>query len=354
MTSSPNGSARVEGSIVPFNPSRFTDLQVVFSNVLVPSLSPYTVTFAGRKVQSGRLWLDLDYKVENGELLGSNDIRLADFTLGERVEAPDAMNVPLKLAVALLTDSKGEINLSVPVRGDVDNPRFSVADAVKQALGNVINRVVTAPFRALGKLFGGKAESLASIEFRPGSADLSPEQREKLDALTRALQDRPQLQLVVSAPHDPQGDAAMLKRELARRELAVALGREAANVEGPGPIAYDDPATRRALERLLQERIGAEAVSQWRAEIGGGNNGEGTVSRAIYEAIFDRIAAAQPVRDTATQVLATERARTIAHYLQRHGVDPARVRTGHIAEVRAGSQGAVSAQLQFAATGDSG
>lgn len=90
----PYGSARVEGSIVPFNPSRFTDLQVVFSNVLVPPLSPYTATFAGRKVESGRLWLDLDYRVDNGELLGSNDIRLAEFTLGERVEAPDAMNVP--------------------------------------------------------------------------------------------------------------------------------------------------------------------------------------------------------------------------------------------------------------------
>ena len=349
----PYGSARVDGSIVPFNPSNYTNLQVVFNNVLVPPLSPYTATFAGRKVESGRLWLDLDYKVEGGKLLGSNDIRLTDFTLGEPVEAPGALNVPLNLAVALLTDSKGQIKLSVPVRGDLESPRFSVADAVKQAVGNVLQRLVTAPFRALGNLFGGKADALASIEFRPGSADLNPEQREALDALSQALQERPKLQLVVDAPHDPQADAAMLKRQLARRELAAALGRPVASDEDPGPIAYDDPATRRALERMLKARTGAEPPSQSGAETSGDTNtGEGTVARGVYQDMFARIASAQPVTDTATRVLATQRARTISQYLQQHGVAPARVQTGRIAEVRAGSEGSVAARLQIAALGD--
>ena len=87
-TVAPYGSASVQGTILPFDAARYTDLHVVFENVLMPPLSPYTATFAGRAIDSGRLWLDLEYKIADGQLVGKNDVRLADFTLGERVKAP--------------------------------------------------------------------------------------------------------------------------------------------------------------------------------------------------------------------------------------------------------------------------
>ena len=349
-TIEPYGSASVSGAIAPFAPSQFTDLRVMFNNVQVPPLSPYTATFAGRKVESGKLWLDLEYKIADGELLGKNAIRLADFTLGERVKAPSAISVPLDLAVALLTDAKGEIHLSVPVRGDLDNPTFSVASAVRQALGNVLQRMVTAPFRALGRLFGGNAESLAAIDFEPGSAALRPEQREKLDALTRALQERPRLQLVVSAPYSPQTDALALQREQARRDLAQALGRRLEANEDPGPIAYDDPATRRALERMLREQAGADAVRQLDSDLARASDAE----RSLYEAMFDKIAATRAMGEGAMQLLAAQRARAIAGYLAHQGVGRERVQTGRILAVQDASAGAVSAQLQVAPTGPTG
>ncbi len=343
-TIEPYGSAKVEGSIAMGDPRHFTDLHVEFNNVLVPPLSPYTATFAGRKVESGKLWLDLNYKVRDSELLGKNEIRLADFTLGEKVEAPNAMDFPLNLVVALLTDSKGVIHFSVPVRGDLDNPSFSVASAVKQALSNVLRRLVSAPFRALGRLFGRSTDSLASIDFQPGSAKIAPQEREKLDALVRALSERPRLKLVVSAPYDAQRDASVLQRELARRQLAQALGRNIPQGEDPGPIAYDDPATRRALEQLLQQAAG-EALAELRAKFGGASDG---VGRAFYQAVFEHIASNQALRDSSIQLLATERARAIVRYLEQHGVQPERVQTGRLAPVRA-EDGPVSAQLQVAA-----
>ena len=349
-TIEPYGSASVSGTIAPFAPSQFTDLQVMFNNVQVPPLSPYTATFAGRKVESGKLWLDLEYKITDGELLGKNAIRLADFTLGERVNAPSAISVPLDLAVALLTDAKGEIHLSVPVRGDLDNPRFSVASAVRQALGNVLQRMVSAPFRALGRLFGGNAESLAAIDFEPGSAALRPEQREKLDALSRALQERPRLQLVVSAPYSPQTDALALQREQARRDLAQALGRRLEVNEDPGPIAYDDPATRRALERMLREQAGADVVRQLDSDFAGASDAK----RRLYEAMFDKIAATRATGESAMQLLAAQRARAIAGYLVQQGVGRERVQTGRILAVQDASAGAVSAQLQVAPTDPTG
>jgi hypothetical protein len=344
----PYGSARVEGSLVPSEPRRFTDLHVEFNNVQVPPLSPYTATFAGRKVESGKLWLDLEYKVKDSVLLGTNDIRLADFTLGERVEAPNAMNVPLNLAVALLTDADGQIRLSVPVRGDLDNPRFSVGSAIRQAVANALKRIVTAPFRALGRLLGGAAESVATIGFNAGSAALRPEQREKLDRLSHALAERPRLQLVVTAPYDPQTDRRALRRAQARRTLTQALGPKLEPGEDPGPIAFDDPSTRRALERLLEQHAGPGAMRELRAQVSGTT---GSAERELYEAMFDRIAASQPLSESSTQVLATERARQIANYLRQQGVAPERVQTGRLAEVNIGADGAVGAQLGVASAG---
>lgn len=337
----PYGSARVEGTLVPVAPTRLTDLRVEFDNILVPPLSPYTATFAGRKVQSGRLWLDLHYRIEDGELLGRNEIRLQDFRLGERVEAPDAWDVPLDLVIALLTDSDGDIHLSVPVTGELGSARFSVASAVRQALGNVLQRIVSAPFRALASVLGTN-ESLASIDFSPGSSRLRPQEIEKLDALARAMRERPRIRLVVEGPYHPQLDASSLQREQARRALAQALGREPGPQEEPGPVAYDDPTTRRALRRMLSAVAGDDAVRQLEARFGGEAQG-------LYEAMFDRITAAQQLSDTGVQLLAAERAREIAEYLRQRGIDDSRVQTGRLASVRAQQGGGVSSQLQIAA-----
>lgn len=344
----PYGSATVSGSLVPVAPRRFTDLRAEFSNVRVPPLSPYTATFAGRKVESGKLWLDLRYRVEQGELLGRNEIRLEDFELGERVQAPDAMDIPLDMVVALLTDGDGRIRLSVPVTGELGNPQFSVASAVRQALANVLQRVATAPFRALADLFDADAQSVAGIDFRPGSAQLRPEEVEKLDALTHALRERPRLQLVVVGPYDPQLDTRALQREQARRALARALGHDAGPRQDPAPVAFDDPATRRALEGMLRAAAGADAVEELRRQFAGRSG------RAMYRAMFERVAAAQPLPATRPQVLAVDRAREIVDYLRRQGIDAARLSTGRLADVRAGDDGDVTSRLQVAAAGSSG
>lgn len=183
------------------------------------------------------------------------------------------------------------------------------------------------------------------IDFRPGRAALRPEEQEKLDALTRALRERPRLQLVVSAPYDPQADARALQREQARRDLAQARGRRLEANENPGPIAFDDPATRRELERRLSEQAGASALDQLRQEFGGAADG----GRNLYEAMFEKIAATQALRGSAMQALAVERAQTIADHLLRKGVGPEQVQTGRIVTVAIGKDGEVSAQLQVSA-----
>jgi hypothetical protein len=319
------GLARIDGTINPFEPKAHTDITVAFRNVMMPPFSPYSATFAGRRIASGRLSLDLQYKLENSELKGENKVLLEQFTLGERVESPSALNLPLDLAIALLTDSDGKIDVAVPVRGNVDKPEFSYSHLVWQAIRNLLTRIVTAPFRALASLFGGSGENLDEIAFDAGSARLLPPEREKLVRLADTLNKRPQVKLVVQGRYHTERDGAALRDVAARRALAERLGSKVAAGEDPGPVAHDNARTQRALEAMLAERGGADALSRFIAafEKQKGREakrvnpalaliGRGSEDRELYEAMFRRVAELQPLPANALEALAGERGAAIA------------------------------------------
>ena len=345
----PYGSASVEGSLLPTAPTEFLDLRVVFENVAIPPLSPYTATFAGRTVESGKLWLDLDYKIDNTELLGENKIRLADFKLGERVEASGAMDLPLDLAVALLTDDEGRIDLAVPVRGDVDNPSFDVGTLVREAIGNLLKRIVTAPFRALGNLFGGKdgGEQTARIEFDAGSAALTSQDRERLDQIAQVLAKRPQLKLVVAGPYAPQRDAEALRTQAARAALAAAMGRPVVPGDEPGPIDYGDPRTQRELAQLLDRQAGAGSAQALLAADGGATGGKSKDATAPYRRMFEKLAAQQELSDAALQQLGAQRAQAVVAHLVKSGASAERVQTGRIESVETDEGEPVATTLEL-------
>jgi uncharacterized protein involved in outer membrane biogenesis len=355
-----SGSAKVEGGLNAFDPRAFTDVRVEFDNVEMPPLSPYAATFAGRKIASGRLWLDLRYKIVKSELAGENKIVMQDFTLGERVEAPNALDLPLDLAVTLLTNSQGRINVAVPVRGNIDNPQFSYRHLIREALASLIVRIVSAPFRALAGVFGSGAETLGSINFEPGRARLLPPEQEKLDRVVQALKDKPQVKLIVRGPYDPQLDGEALRNRQVRREVAQALGVKLEQREDPGPIAYSDAATQRALETMLAARTGTKAAAELEREFkkNAGRDpervsrllalfGKASPDREFYQALFQRLVESYPLPETELQRLATRRAEAITEYLvQSAGLDPGRVEAGDARTASASDQ-TVAAELSL-------
>ncbi len=318
------GLARAEGSLQPFAPKKFTDIAVTFRNVALTPLSPYSATFAGRKIASGKLSLDLQYKLKDSNLAGENKVLLEQFTLGEQVESPTAVNLPLDLAIALLTDSDGKIDLAVPVAGNVDQPEFSYGHLVWQAIRTVIARIVTAPFRALGALLGGGEQGAGEVTFDPGSSRLLPTEYEKLRRIAEGLQKRPQLKLVVQGTFNKESDGQALRKQAVRNDLATREGLKLAPGEDPGPVAFDNPKTQRALENMLGERAGSEATAQFAesfrkstgSEISRVNPalalvGRGAGSRALYEALYQRLIELQPLPDPALSELANQRGQAI-------------------------------------------
>ena len=259
------GQAKVDGALNPFEHKTYTDINVMFGNVAMPPLSPYSATFAGRKIQSGKLDMDLEYKIENHQLKSNNKIVLEQFTLGERVESPNAISLPLDLAIALLTDSEGKINASVPVEGNVDDPNFRYGKLVWDAFVTLINKVVTAPFNALASVFGGTQEHIDAVLFEPGRDSIPPPEREKLHKVAEALAQRPKIMLTVHGQFDPKRDGEALRSLQVRRALAQKLEVDLKPDEDPGPVAFGSAKTQQALEELAVERGGVKALDEFEA-----------------------------------------------------------------------------------------
>ena len=350
------GLARVRGQLNPFAPTDNTDLNVVFKNVDMVSASPYTMKFAGYKVAEGKISLDLQYKVRNRQLDGTNQIVLDKLTLGERIDSPDALKLPLELALAILKDSDGRIDLGLPVSGDMNDPQFSYGALIWKAVGNVLTKIVTAPFRALGNLLGISADKLEAIDFDAGSAVLLPPEREKLKQVAQILAKREQLKLAVPGQYSDT-DGAALRAQAVRRAVAAKAGIKLEAGEEAGPLNLGERKIRGALRELYAERFGkAELDKQKKAaesavpataaassasapaaakipvlqRLGKLIEGEPQVADtgAFYSGLREQLEAKQPLPADALSKLGAQRSAAILAALQQDGTPPARVSAG--------------------------
>jgi uncharacterized protein involved in outer membrane biogenesis len=329
------GLARATGELRLFDPSAFTDVKVEFRNVEMTSLTPYSATFAGRKIESGKLSLDLEYKVDQRRLTGDNQVVMDKLTLGDRVDSPDAADLPLDLAIALLQDGNGRIDLGLPVSGSLDDPQFSYGQIVWKAIVNLLTKIVTAPFRALGALLGGGDQPLDQVGFDLGRAALLPPEREKLARLSQALARRPALALTVQGGFDPEGDAAALRELALRRAVAERTGHPAPQGEEPGPIGLAEPATREALDALFAQRFGAPELARLKQGAGPAQAAASAASgaapaaadlTAVYRRVAQQLRDAQAVTDAQLQALGEARAQAVHADLLARGVAPNRLK----------------------------
>lgn len=336
------GAAIIRGSINPFKPRVFTEVDLDFRNIAMTSLTPYSSKFAGYRISSGTLSMNLQYRVRDSALQGNNKIVLDKLELGERVESPTALNLPLELAIAILKDSDGRIDIGLPVSGSLDDPQFSFAGLVWKAIGNLLTRIVTAPFRALASLFGGgESETLGSIEFDPGSDALRPPERQKLRTVAEALQKRQQLKLSIKPSYAANLDREALNSIAVRRAVLARAGIKLEPGESPGPLDVGNARMQQAIDALYVERFGLPAARDLRASIPKPPAAQQQTPEAgakppanpgaiqairVARAMSERLIEAGQVNDADLGALAKRRATAVLSELRDAGkVDPARI-----------------------------
>lgn len=208
------GLVQIVSSLNPFDFTQQSQIDMNFSNIDMPSMTPYVIKFAGREIAEGKVDVGLSYQLLEGELTANNQLILSALELGERVEQADAMDLPLDLAIALLKDGNGVIDLEVPITGNMNDPEFDFGPAIRRAISNILTNIVAAPFRLLGNLVGGGSDqgSLEQIRFLPGRADIAAPEQERVLQLGEALQQRPQLLLEIPAVTS-QADTPVLQAQ---------------------------------------------------------------------------------------------------------------------------------------------
>jgi len=235
--------AEIAGTLNLLSAALFTDIHVKFDGVEMTSVTPYSGHFAGYAIEKGKLSIDVSYLVENRQLTAKQKFIVDQLELGDRVESPDAVSLPLKLAVALLKDRNGVIDIDLPMTGSLDDPQFRMGPLIWKAFVGLLTKIATSPFALLARLGGGQDEEINLIDFAPGSPALDAVALERMAALAKALAERPTLELEVPTCYSPEADGK-----------ALATARFEARLQTYGQAAADDEAARFDLLRKAFEK----------------------------------------------------------------------------------------------------
>ncbi|MEJ2381890.1 MAG: DUF748 domain-containing protein [Gammaproteobacteria bacterium] len=257
----------IKGKINPLAGNLFLDLTASARNIDLPPVTAYSERYAGYPITKGQLSMNVKYHVENGQLKAQNRIILHQLTFGSKVENSTATKLPVLLAVALLKDPNGVIDINLPISGSLNDPNFSVGGIIAKAIVHLLVKVVASPFALLGHVFGG-GEQLAYIEFAPGQVTLDKTAHEKIQTLTKALKERPGLKLDITGRIDPASDPEGLRQVLMERKLK-AVKFDDLRREGKTPASLDDVTiTPDEYPKLLKRAYGREKFPKPRNVLG--------------------------------------------------------------------------------------
>jgi len=307
---------QITGRINPLRNDLFIDLKVSFKDIDLSPVTPYTGTYLGYAVEKGKLFLELKYLIDKKKLTSENKVFIDQFTFGKKVESDKATSLPVRLAVALLKDRKGEIHLDLPVTGRTDDPEFSIWGVVWQVVKNLITKAVTSPFALLSSL-GGSGQDFSSVQFAVGSSKLTAPEESKLMALAKALADRPGLKVEIKGYVEKERDAEGYRRESLNQKLRnekflqLAKDREVKEGESADSVQITPEETSKLLKAVYKK----EKFPKPRNVIG-------FVKSLPDDEMRKLIITNTVVGETELQKLARDRATAVMNFLVKKGEMP--------------------------------
>jgi hypothetical protein len=246
----------ISGKVNPLAKDLQLDLAVAFTNTDLSAFTTYLEKYAGHPLNKGKLTMGLHYDISQMQLKAENKFLIDHFTLGPRNDSTNATHLPVKLAVALLKDRNGQIELDIPLTGRTDDPQFKIAPLVFKVVLNLIVKAATSPFSLLGALVGG-GEELSFVDFQPGRADIPDTEAQKLDKLVKALFERPAVSLEIAGSFDPEQDREALARLKLEQPLKILRLKELSEAGKPAPSL-----TVLQLEAAERERLVKQAFTE--------------------------------------------------------------------------------------------
>ena len=303
----------MEGSVNPLQEDLFLDLTCNLSNMELSPLSPYTGKYIGRAISKGKLSTGIVYKIDKKAITAHNRVLLDQFTLGQTVNSPDATNLPVGLAISLLKDRNGEINVDLPITGRTDDPDFGLGKPLLKALTNLLVKASTSPFDLVSSVVGG-GEELRYIEFEPATAAIDDAGSKKLDAIKKLMYERPVLKMDISGYVDLEADKAgltdlLLARKIKQRKLEKDSSKDIALIDAMGisPEEYQKVLKQVYTEEVLSDPVKKKALKPVKDPSLTNEEMEMLLRQQII------------VTDAEMRLLALERAQLVKQYLLQDG-----------------------------------
>ncbi|SDY84243.1 protein of unknown function [Collimonas sp. OK242] len=305
----------ISGSLNPLFKPMFLDIKASANGVELPRLTPYAAKYAGYAIEKGKLSMDVSYRIENDKLVAQNSVRIDQLTFGDKIDSPTATKLPVLLAVALLKDRNGQININLPISGTLSDPEFSIGGIIVRIFVNLIVKAVTSPFALISSAFGGSGgDELGYAEFAPGSATLTAATQSKLDTIAKALTDRPALKLDLIGRVDPKTDTDGVRQQVLNRKLKALKLKD--SVDQSDNAESDDVTLSDAdKEKYMGKVYSSLKFDKPRNVIG--------LAKSLPTADMEKLIVANtPVTQDALSALATRRAEAVRKYLETKGQIP--------------------------------
>lgn len=305
-----NGPLSIRGTVNPLIAKPALDLTASAHDIELTNLTPYSAKYAGYPITKGKLNVDLHYQLDNDQLNANNHIFIDQLTFGDHVENDTATKLPVRLAISLLKNSRGEIDVNLPVSGSLSNPEFSVGGLIWHAVLNLLQKAVTAPFSLIANAFGGGGggEELGYVEFEPGSAKLSDAADKKLDTIVKALADKSSIRIDLIGRVDPAVDGPGLRAQYVEREVKQ---QKIKDVVGNGESV--DLSTV-AVDPKEYDKYLAKAYKA--ADFKKPRNFVGLTKSLPDDEMKAAMAANAPIDDASLRQLAQQRAQAVQQYFE--------------------------------------
>jgi hypothetical protein len=318
---------KIKGEFNPFRQDHRLSIDAEVKDFDLPGLSGYSGRYIGYGIAKGKLSANLRYQIEDNKLSAENQVLLDQLTFGDAVDSPEATSLPVRLAVALLKNERGEIDINLPVGGTLDDPQFSVFGLVLRALGNLIAKAITEPFALFGR------EELSTLDFDPGSFQIDAEQEEKLRDVAKTLENRSSLKLDITGQASVQRDTEGIRRNTLRA-MVMAEKRKTTNDQAIDPEGEE-------YAELLGNAYGQAKIKKPRNFIGLAKSlPVGEMEKLLLESI--------EVKQEDIDSLASHRETAVQRWLtDQGGIPPERLFRRALTEEEAGENGREGNGVRF-------
>lgn len=296
------GLSQITINTMPFAPKNKTDFTMIYKDIELKNITPYSAKFVGYEIKNGRANLNLHYTINDSKLSAKNDINLDSLQLGHKVQSTDAMDLPLELAISVLKDSKDQINISLPVSGNLNDPKFSYGGIIIGAVTKLFADVVMSPFRLIGNILGIDADKLNGVDFTAGSDEILDSEIPKLEDLKKIALAKPEIRLTITPAYSKKIDTYSYQKSYLDNDIALLMNKDG--------LSYND-----VIESLKTKYAPGFKGSQ--------------------DALIKELASAKKFTESKLDDLAVDRAEAIKDKLEDMGVDSAQIAIKNVKNVPA-------------------